>query len=536
MDKTRLILLNILVSCAGAAAGQAAPPADAGAITSYGMTGSSAPFVALSGATRVAGIEGNDAGSDAIPVGFTFWYMGVPYTQVWANSNGFLSFNAAAPTTSTANMRANALSGSPAALRPLVAPLWDDLSGASSGVASYLTSGDPGSRVFTFEWLNWKWSGTALSPVISMQVRLHETDGRVELAYRQEAGAVSAASASIGLAATGTGSGNFLSLQSTGAAPTVSSATEASNLAAKPATDQLYTFTPPAVAPGAPTNLIFTSVTGTSMTLNWTDVAGEAGYTILRSTDGVSYAFAATTAAGTVSYAAGGLSLGTTYHWQVHAVTVGLASAPLSGSQATTPAGEVTCVGAGGNWNAGATWSGGAIPSPTDNVTITDGCTVTLNAAATINRLTVGQGASGVLQFEASPARTLTVNTDTVIATGGTLQSAATGTVTTHQLQVGGSLNNNGTLDLSTNANTAGAELRFTGTSAATFTGTGTTDLRLLSLSKGDIGTVLQVNLPFTVRGAAGSDPVGFLTIPHVGTLRLSGTATYASNLFTSAA
>ncbi len=40
----------------------------------------------------------------------------------------------------------------------MVAPLWDDLSGAVTGAASYLTTGIPGSRVFTFEWLNWKWN------------------------------------------------------------------------------------------------------------------------------------------------------------------------------------------------------------------------------------------------------------------------------------------------------------------------------------------------------------------------------------------
>ena len=89
----------------------------------------------------------------------------------------------------------------------------------------------------------------------------------MEFSYRPEVGAVVSGSASIGLAAGSTGSGNYLSLQDTGVLPGVSSLSEFSDLASPPASGQVYTFTPPAVVPASPTGLNFTAVTETSMTV-----------------------------------------------------------------------------------------------------------------------------------------------------------------------------------------------------------------------------------------------------------------------------
>ncbi len=538
LNPRALWIASALLLSLTASIGWAAPPNDAGSITNYAFSASTDTFTPLSGSTRVAVIEAKDASADAIPLGFTFWFMGVPYTQVWANSNGHLSFNLAAATTSTFNMRTNKLATGSSSLRPTVAPLWDDLSGAGTGTASYLTTGIPGSRVFTFEWLNWKWNHQATAEVISLQARLYEATGAIEFYYRQDGGAVNLGSASIGITASATGSGNYLSVQDTGAIPGVSSTSEESALDTKPASGQLYTFTPPAVVPIAPATLTFSAVSETAMTLDWADNAtSEAGYTILRSTDGVNYSFHATTTADTATYAASGLVPGTTYYWRVYAVTEGQASSDLSGSQATLPAGEISCAGVGGNWSATTTWNGGALPTATDNVTINDGCTVTSDTNATINNLTVGQGTSGILQFEATTARRLTVNGSVIIAGGGTLQSAASGTVTTHLLSVGTDLTNDGMLDMSTNGDTAGAELRFVGSEDSTFGGTGaTTDLRLLSLSKWEDPDLVEITLPFTVRGAAANDTNGFLsTGPYFGTLKISGNATYQSNVFLTA-
>lgn len=509
---------------------------NASSIVNYAFVPSSGTFTPLVGGTSVPAIHQDDASSGVIPIGFEFWYMGVRYTQVIVNSNGWLSFNPAAGAVGAADQRTNSLASGVAGLRPVLAPLWDDHNGATTGLASYQTSGSPGNRVFTFEWLNWRWDWQAAAAVISFQCKLYEGTGRIEFVYRQDATAVSNGSggASIGISAVPSGSGNYLSLNGTGASPAASSTTDTTNLATKPATGQIYAFIPPA-APAAPSGLNFTDITPSGMTLNWTDnSSGEIGFGILRSTDGVNYTYVSTTNPDATSSVQTGLFPGTTYFWRVVALSEGAASAPASGSQATAPPGEIACAGAGGNWSNPATWSGGGVPTSGDNVTISDGCAVTIDTNAAALNLTVGQGASGLLEFEPSVARTLTVLGSVTIAPGGTFRSGATGTVTTHRLEVGANLTNNGTLDFSTNGNTAGAEIRFNNATDNTFGGSGvTTNLRLLSLNKGTTNaSILDVTIPFTVR-SAGVDPVGFLAAsPFNGTLKLSGSATYSSVVF----
>lgn len=96
------------------------------------------------------------------------------------------------------------------------------------------------------------------------------------------------------------------------------------------------TFTPPTTTPAAPTNLTFTNVFPSQMTLNWQDNSNnEVGFLIMRSTDGTTYTSVALTAANATSYTATGLTPSTTYYWRIYAVTEGRASSALSGSQAT---------------------------------------------------------------------------------------------------------------------------------------------------------------------------------------------------------
>jgi subtilisin-like proprotein convertase family protein len=156
-----------------------------------------------------------------------------------------LSFNPAATSTFL-----NSLTSASATILPIIAPLWDDLDGTSTGTASYLTTGTAGNRIFTFEWLNWEWNFNANAAVISFQVKLYEATGKIEFVYRQEAGTVVSGTASIGLA--GTTTGNYLSLNGTSATPlaNASPALETTTLSAKPATGQVYQFSLPTTTTG----------------------------------------------------------------------------------------------------------------------------------------------------------------------------------------------------------------------------------------------------------------------------------------------
>ena len=218
-----------------------APVSQAASSYSFAATNPSGTFTTIVGAggeTSVPSIVADQVISAAIPLGFTFTFGGVAYTNVYASSNGFLSFNA-----TSGNNSGNNLTSGTAATFPLVAPLWDDLDATGTGgAAAYITTGAPGSRVFTFEWRNYEWFWTSSQANISFQVRLFEADGRVQFTYSDQLAAINSPSASIGIA---TSAGNFLSLSSTGASPTASSASETSNLNTNPATGQTYTFTPP---------------------------------------------------------------------------------------------------------------------------------------------------------------------------------------------------------------------------------------------------------------------------------------------------
>ena len=151
----------------------------------------------------------------------------------------------------------------------------------------------------------------------------------------------------------------------------------------------------------------------------------------------------------------------------MYAVTEGALSSALAGSQATTPAGNIISTGDRRPLEFAATWVGGVVPTAGDNVTIVNGATVTIDTAAVALSVTVNSG--GTLIWDATAAQSLTVSISVTINSGANFDTPATGTVTTHVLTIGSNLTNNGQLDFSTNGNTAGAGIVFTGAANATF-------------------------------------------------------------------
>ena len=114
------------------------------------------------------------------------------------------------------------------------------------------TTGTAPNRVFTFQWLNWGVGFAPTTPAsLSFQVKLYETTNVIQFVYRQETGAFTSSSASIGISggtAAAGGRANFISLVDASANPTtVNNATTTTSVTAinaRPATGQVYTFTP----------------------------------------------------------------------------------------------------------------------------------------------------------------------------------------------------------------------------------------------------------------------------------------------------
>ncbi|MCX8015022.1 MAG: hypothetical protein N2748_03290, partial [candidate division WOR-3 bacterium] len=197
MRKTLLIISAILLLTTIATAQE---------ITDYVFTATSGTFTLLTGATNPALSGGtlDDGWYNNIPIGFNFVFNNNTYTTVAATTNGCL-FPGQTLTTShlTNNLTSNTV-------RPIIAPLWDDLELSASTSFKYKTEGTAPNRVFTAEWYQVYWNYNATTPVISFQVKLYEGTNKIEFIYQQEAGAVVSGSASIGIAGIATGAGNFL--------------------------------------------------------------------------------------------------------------------------------------------------------------------------------------------------------------------------------------------------------------------------------------------------------------------------------------
>lgn len=206
--------------------------------TFSGVAGSYTPNASPTATLINAGVD--DLLSAAAPIGFTFQYGCNNYTQFKASSNGWLTFNTAI----TANNNFNNLTTSTD--RPILAPLWDDLAtGASPGNVNYQLTGTAPNRVLTVEWSRMEWRYTATTWGISFQCKLYETTNRIEFVYLRNGGAnanLDTPTGSIGLG--GLISGDFYSLDGTGAAPNALKTLETTTLNTKPANGQVYRWNP----------------------------------------------------------------------------------------------------------------------------------------------------------------------------------------------------------------------------------------------------------------------------------------------------
>jgi len=205
----------------------------------FSLSEPTATYTANSGGTTLITTSKDDVSSGAVNIGFSFIYNCNTYTQFVASSNGWMSLGN--NTTQTLPTNALATTGQ----GPILAPLWDDLKTSTTGNINYVLSGSAPNRVLTIEWLNMRWDYNASTLDISFQVKLYETTNVIEFRYLQIGGGISNGSggASIGING-GTSATDFYSLASAGAAPVVNYGTETNNIGTRPATNQVYRWTP----------------------------------------------------------------------------------------------------------------------------------------------------------------------------------------------------------------------------------------------------------------------------------------------------
>ncbi|OON69739.1 fibronectin type III domain-containing protein [Hymenobacter sp. CRA2] len=239
---TRFYSLLILLWWLSATAGRAQT------LNGYTFQAAAGTYAPLStGAQPLPALQTDDALATRVPLGFSFVLGSYYYTDVSISSNGWLSFDAhGVPTSSSPE------SGSLYFRRvgdAFLAPLWADLSGAG-GTARYATTGTAPNRVFAMEWLNWRWGKGAPQAVVSFQVRLYEGANRIEYSYRSEAGSVdntqpySAAYVGVSLYDYALRNDRTLMVSDLSAAPALNPSGSYTGILTKPASGQLFRFTP----------------------------------------------------------------------------------------------------------------------------------------------------------------------------------------------------------------------------------------------------------------------------------------------------
>lgn len=506
-----------------------------------------------SGTTPLVGAGLDATASGVTNIGFDYYFMGTRFTQFSVQEDGILQLGATAVGTNVYTLTGGTL------VAPRLSAFNADMrTGTTTGKIHYKLVGTAPNRALIVEFTDMQLFYTA-SPgtagTSTWQMRLYE-NGNLEYVYGVMSAtniATSSRAPSIGFYV-GATTGNFASvLYATNTNSTSTPYAANGNVAAvgdianlnstADGSRRVYSYAPSVLEPANPTTLTFPTNTAISTTLSWVDNStNEFAFLVTRATDAAFTANVVTaTVLSTTSVATGtaytsvqtGLSPSTQYYYKVVAIQEGPARLTgLTGSATTLATGTISAV-ASGNWSDIATWSSGAVPSATDDVIIPAGIVVTEDVtAATAYSLAI----SGDLVYAVATARTLTVGTNVTINAGGSFKSAASGTVITHSLVVGGNLINNGTLDFSA-FTTSGANITFNTAISSNFTlgATSITNLRAVTLSKGtNISSVLTFAPAgtFTVQGANTS---GFLTILN-GLFKLDGTTAFSNPLFGTAA
>ena len=221
-----------------------------------------------------------------IPLGFNFQYNGINYTTIHLNVNGFASLgtpflsSTTDPTYEINELRS--VSGLKATIRPILAPLWDNLLVNSDNDITYKTSGTAPNQVFISQWKNMIWQdGTS---AISFQLKLYETTNIIEFTYRSEAGSgLIAKSASIGITSENTkmvladhDSTNFIALINASPKAIIDRIKETETINVKPRTGQIFRFTPKICMP--PSGIILQDYSTSTATIKWTPTQGTSNY------------------------------------------------------------------------------------------------------------------------------------------------------------------------------------------------------------------------------------------------------------------
>ncbi|HXG01296.1 MAG TPA: hypothetical protein VNL69_10920, partial [Bacteroidota bacterium] len=198
-------------------------------------------YTAITGSTfpswtvTFVGIGADDGFSAVTPIGFSFTYDGIAYTEFRATLNGYIVLGPQGTAETFTNDIASTTH------KPVLAPYWDDLATLTTNNVTYEVTGSAGSRVLTIQWANFVNSGGTGGP-FNFQCKLYESDSHIEFIYGSMG---TSSSYSTGINDPIGGTGHFLSL-TTANGSTFSSTTANNGLTTPPGQHLKYSFSRPA--------------------------------------------------------------------------------------------------------------------------------------------------------------------------------------------------------------------------------------------------------------------------------------------------
>ena len=146
-------------------------------VSEYSFTSAAGTYTEITGGTILGSNLNDDESFNAIPLGFTFTYNGVAYTEISIQTDAFLAFG---PTVTNSTLAISSSTGT----NNVVAALNRDIMSRDNGELSYLLSGTAPNRVFTIQWKNYKRIPTAAAnDVFNFQIQLLEGSNQIKFVY-----------------------------------------------------------------------------------------------------------------------------------------------------------------------------------------------------------------------------------------------------------------------------------------------------------------------------------------------------------------
>lgn len=396
------------------------------------VTGTAALPTAVFGITAVTALN--------VPIGFNFAFNNAFYSTVSVSDNGYITFGSTSPGTGASPISATtAYNGAVSAFgRDLAANAINGTSGTYSADGAdirYATSGTSPNRIFTVEFRNMKRRNitTILDGFLNFQIRLYESNMRIEIVYRNFTSASTTSTpGQVGLR--GLTNADFNNRRFGGAAnwyPTIAASLNNDSMAitntlgpnaagAGVGNDTVFTWTPNCFNP---TNLVTNlQVDNTTVNFSWTApvylTAGFSGYnwevrTFGAAGSGASGLFASGSTALT-SASVTGLTSGVPYFFYVKSSCGNwiMASAPGATSAGTTIT-VASTAGLRAGMSVSVTAGVGVFPAGTTISSITNATTFVVSSAPS----TALSGGASVITYGYTSAAGATSSGTTITVT-----------------------------------------------------------------------------------------------------------------------